>query len=216
MRCRAGIATGVLIIHDATGAGEARDLEIVGDIPDVAARLRISAAPDTVTIGPVTRRLVGDLFDCRELGAIETTGAEPIRAWQVLGESIVASRFEALRGSVLSPLIGRGEEIQLLLRLWAHTNAGNEQVVLVSGEPGIGKSRLVAALAERLHAEPHFLLRCCCSPYHQDSALHPFIAQLERAAGFANDDTPEQRLDKLTTLIAPGARPRPRRGHANR
>ena len=181
MRCRAGIATGVVIIHDATGAGEARDLEIVGDIPDVAARLRISVAPDTVTIGPVTRRLVGDLFDCRELGAIETTGAEPIRAWQVLGESIVASRFEALRGSVLSPLIGRDEEIELLLRRWAHANAGNEQVVLVSGEPGIGKSRLVAALAERLHAEPHFLLRYCCSPYHQDSALHPFVAQLERA-----------------------------------
>ena len=123
-------------------------------------------------------------------------------------QSAIQSRLEALRGPALSPLVGRDEEIDLLLRRWAHASAGNEQVVLVSGEPGIGKSRLVAALAERLHAEPHFLLRCCCSPYHQDSALHPFIAQLERAAGFAHDDTPAQKLDKLTTQIAPRAHDR--------
>ena len=104
-------------------------------------------------------------------------------AWQVLRPSAVASRFEALRGSALTPLVGRDEEIDLLLRRWARAKAGDGQVVLISGEPGIGKSRITAALAERLHAEPHIRLRYFCSPYHQDSALYPFIDQLERAAG---------------------------------
>jgi tetratricopeptide (TPR) repeat protein len=197
----------MVIIGDAPGISEDRRYEIVGDTPDLAARLQLSAEPDTVAIEAATRRLIGDLFDCRDLDAIETSGgAEPLRRWQVLGESVVESRFEALRGSALSPLIGRDEEIALLLRRWARAKTGNGQVVLISGEPGIGKSRIVAALAERLRAEPYLRQRYFCSPHHQDSALHPFIAQLERAAGFAHDDTPERKLDKLTTLIAPGAR----------
>jgi DNA-binding winged helix-turn-helix (wHTH) protein/tetratricopeptide (TPR) repeat protein len=209
MRCRVGIATGMVIVGDATGAGRDRGREIIGGTPDLAARLQMSARPDTVTIDPPTRRLIGSLFGCHELGAIETNcGGESIRRWQVARESDVESRFEALRGPTLSPLIGRDEEISLLLRRWARAKTGNGQVVLVSGEPGIGKSRLAAGLAERLQAAPYLPSRYFCSSYHQDSALHPFIAQLERAAGFAHDDTPEQRLDKLTTLIAPGARDR--------
>jgi DNA-binding winged helix-turn-helix (wHTH) protein/tetratricopeptide (TPR) repeat protein len=209
MRCRAGIATSVVIVRDAAGVDPDQRPEIIGDTADLAARLQISAQPDTVAIEPATRRLIGDLFDCRDLGALEIgSDAEPIQRWQVTAESAVESRFEALRGLALSPLIGRDEEIDLLLRRWAHAKTGDEQVVLVSGEPGIGKSRLAAGLAERLQAEPCLRLRYFCSPYHQDTALHPFIAQLERAAGFAHDDTPAQRLAKLTTLIAPCAHDR--------
>src|SRR5262249_17560630 len=124
----------------------------------------------------------------------------------VLGPSVVASRFEALRGSALSPLVGRDEEIDLLLRRWVSAKAGDGQVVLVSGEPGIGKSRLTAALADHLSTEPHVRLRYFCSPYHQDSALFPFIDQLGRASGFARDDPPVAKLGKLEALLA-GAAP---------
>ena len=123
-----------------------RDHEIVGDTPESAVRLRVSAEPDTVAIDPVTRRLIGNLFECRELGTLKTASTEPMRSWDVLGESLVESRFEALRGPALSPLVGRDEEIDLLLRRWARAKAGDGQVVLISGEPGIGKSRLTAAL----------------------------------------------------------------------
>ncbi len=131
--------------------------------------------------------------------------AAPLLAWQVLRPSSVASRFEALRGSALTRLVGRDEEIDLLLRRWARAKAGDGQVVLVSGEAGIGKSRITAALAERLHIEPHIRLRYFCSSYHQDSALYPFIDQLGRAAGFARDDTPAARLEKLEALLARAA-----------
>ena len=191
MRCRVGIATGMVIIGDVTGVGEDPRHEIIGDIPDLAARLQRSAQLDTAAIEATTRQLIGDLFDCRYLDTIETSnGIESICRWQVLGERVVESRFEALRGLALSPLIGRDEEIDLLLRRWERAKAGDGQIVLVSGEPGIGKSRIVAALAERLHAEPHLRLRYFCSSHHQDSALSPFVDQLGRAAGFAPADPP--------------------------
>ena len=171
-------------------------------------RLQASAQPDTVTIEPTTWRLIGNLFDCRDLGALDANSdTEPIRRWQVLGESVVASRFEALRGSKLTPLVGRDEEIDLLLRRWARAKAGDGQIVLVSGEAGIGKSRITAAFEERLHAEPHLRLRYFCSPYHQDSALFPVIDQLGRAAGFARDDPPASKLEKLEALLARAAPP---------
>jgi predicted ATPase len=155
-----------------------------------------------------TRRLVGDLFEYRDLGAVEVKGiAAPVPAWQVLRPSVVASRFEALRGSALTRLVGRDEEIDLLLRRWARVKAGDGQVVLVTGEPGLGKSRITAAFAERLHAEPYLRLRYFCSPYHQDSALFPFIDQLGRAAEFARDDPPASRLEKLEALLARAAPP---------
>ena len=208
MQCRIGIATGVVIVGDLVGAGEVREHGIVGDAPDLAARLQLSAQPDTVTIEPITWRLIGNLFDCRDLGVLDTNShTEPIRRWLVLGESVVASRFEALRGSELSPLVGRDEEIDLLLRRWARAKAGDGQIVLVSGEAGVGKSRITAAFEQRLHTEPHICLRYFCSPYHQDSALFPIIDQLGRAAGFARDDRPVSKLKKLEALLAGTAPP---------
>src|SRR6516225_8478807 len=203
VQCRVGIATGKAIVGDPIGAGAARGEGIVGDAPNLAARLALSAQPDTVAVDPATRRLIGDLFDCRELGAIDAAGGTgPIRRWQALGESLVESRFEALRGPALSPLVGRDEEIDLLLRRWARAKAGDTQVVLVSGEPGIGKSRIAAALEDRLGGEPHFRLRYLCSPYHQDSAMFPFCEQLARAAGFGRDDTPAVKWEKLEAVLA--------------
>ena len=208
MRCRVGIATGMVIVGDLIGVGEVRDHGIVGDAPELAVRLRVSARPDLVTIEPATCRLIGSLFNCRDLDALDTNSdAEPIRRWQVLGESVVASRFEALRGSELTPLVGRDEEIELLLRRWERAKAGDGQIMLVSGEAGIGKSRIVAAFEERLHAEAHLRLRYFCSPYHQDSALFPIIDQLGQVAGFAREDPPALKLEKLEALLARAAPP---------
>ena len=167
--------------------------------------MQVFAEPDTVVIAATTRRLTGDLFEYRDLGEVELKGISgPVSAWQALRPSAVASRFEALRGSALTPLVGRDEEIDLLLRRWARAKSGDGQVVLVSGEPGIGKSRVIAALAERLHNEPYLRLRYFCSPYHQDSALFPFVDQLGRAAAFAREDPPAVKLEKLEALLAGG------------
>jgi len=186
----------------------AQEQSVVGETPNLAARLQALAEPDAVVIAAGTRRLIGDLFEYRDLGAVEVKGiAGPVQVWQVLRPSVVASRFEALRGSALTRLVGRDEEIELLLRRWARAKAGDGQVVLVSGEPGLGKSRITAALEERLHAEPHLRLRYFCSPYHQDSALFPFIDQLGRAAGFAREDPPASKLEKLEALLARAAPP---------
>jgi class 3 adenylate cyclase/predicted ATPase len=198
LHARVGIATGLVVV-----GGEVVEHDVAGDTPNLAARLQALAEPDTVVIAASTRRLTGDLFEYRDLGKIELKGIPgPVSAWQALRPSAVASRFEALRGSALTPLVGRDEEIELLLRRWARAKMGDGQVVLISGEPGIGKSRIVASLAERLRDEPHLRLRYFCSPYHQDSALYPFIDQLGRAAGFARDDPPAARLEKLEALLA--------------
>ena len=208
LQARVGIATGLVVVGDLIGEGSAQEQSVVGETPNLAARLQALAEPDSVVIAAGTRRLVGDLFEYRDLGAVEVKGiAEPVPAWQVLRPSAVESRFEALRGSALSRLIGRDEEIDLLLRRWERAKAGDGQVVLISGEPGIGKSRLSAALAERLHGEPHIRLRYFCSSYYQDSALHPFIDQLGRAAGFAPGDSPAVRLEKLESLLSRAAPP---------
>jgi predicted ATPase len=197
-----------VVVGDLIGEGSAQEQSVVGETPNLAARLQALAEPDTVVIAAGTRRLVGDFFEYRDLGAVEVKGiAAPVPAWQVLRPSAVTSRFEALRGSALSPLIGRDEEIELLLRRWARAKTGDGQVVLISGEAGLGKSRITAALAGRLHAEPYLRLRYFCSPYHQDSALFPFIDQLDRAAGFARDDIPAAKLEKLKALLARAAPP---------
>jgi predicted ATPase len=195
----------MLVVGDQTDSDDPWDASVVGEAPSLAARLQEVAAPGSVLIAESTRRLVGGLFEYR---AVDAKGiAAPMPAWQVLRPSVVASRFEALRGAALTPLVGRDEEeIDLLLRRWARAKAGEGQVVLVSGEPGLGKSRLTAALAERLQAEPHLRLCYFCSPYRQDSALFPFIDQLGRASGFTRDDPPASKLAKLTALLARPAR----------
>ena len=198
----------MVVVGDLIGAGSAQEQSVIGETPNLAARLQALAEPNAVVIGAGTRRLVGDLFEYRDLGAVALKGiAAPMPAWQVLRPSVVASRFEALRGSALSPLVGRDEEIDLLLRRWARATGGDGQVVLVSGEPGIGKSRIAVALAERLNVEPHLRLRYFCSPNHQDSALFPFVDQLDRAAGFAREDPPAARLEKLEAVLARAAPP---------
>ena len=155
LHVRIGIATGLVVV-----GGEVVEHDVVGDTPNLAARLQALAEPNTVVIAAGTHQLVGDLFEYRDLGEIELKGiAGTVPAWQVLRESGVASRFEALRGSALTPLVGRDEEIELLLRRWARAKTGDGQVVLISGEPGIGKSRITVELEERLHAEPHLRLR---------------------------------------------------------
>ena len=201
LQCRVGIATGMVIIGDLTAGGTDASREIVGDAPNLAIQLRLSAQPGVVIIDPDSRRLIGGLFDCRELGTIDT-GGEPARVWRVLGESMTVSRFEALRGPALMRLVGREEETRLLLRLWSRSAGGAGQVALVTGEAGLGKSRLVVALEERLDSETYFSLRYFCSPHHCDSPLFPFADQLGRAAGFGRDDTPAARLEKLRALLA--------------
>jgi class 3 adenylate cyclase/predicted ATPase len=206
LRARVGIATGLVVVGDLIGEGSAQEQSVVGETPNLAASLQALAEPGSVVIAADTRRLVGNLFEYRELGAIQIKGvAAPVLAWQVLRPSTVASRFEALRGSALAPLIGRDEEINLLLRRWARAKAGDGQVLLISGEPGIGKSRLTEELEQRLSVEPHLRLRYFCSPYYQDSALFPFIDQLGRASELASDDPPGVKLDKLEVLLARAA-----------
>src|SRR5262249_7777049 len=159
------------------------------------------AEPSAVLISASTRNLIGSLFEYRDLGVRDIRGFDaPVPVWQVLRPSAVESRFEALRGEASTPLVGRDEELDLLLRRWGHARSGEGQVVLLSGEPGIGKSRLIAALQERLKEEPHTRLRYFCSRQHQDSPLYPFTVQLERAASLEREDSPDAKLDKLETL----------------
>ena len=206
LNVRLGIASGLVVVGDLIGTGAAQERGVVGEAPNLAARLQTLAKPGTLVIAETTRRQIGTLFEIEDLGAQPLVGfAEPQRAWRVIGESGVLSRFEALR-SEATPLVGRDEEVELLIRRWQQAKSGEGRVVLISGEPGIGKSRLTVALSEHISAEPHTRLRYFCSPHHQDSALYPFIAQLERAAGFARDDRVEEKLGKFRALLAPGTR----------
>ena len=203
LQCRIGIATGLVVVGDLIGSGEARERTIVGETPNLAARLQGIGEPNQVIIAESTRRLLGNLFEFADLGSKDLKGiASPPRAWAALRRSSIESRFEALRASDLTDLVGRDEELELLTRRWTRANSGEGQVVLLSGEPGIGKSRLIAGLLERLAGEPHERLRYFCSPQHTESALYPIISQMERAAGYAHDDTPQTKLDKLDALLA--------------
>jgi class 3 adenylate cyclase/predicted ATPase/tRNA A37 threonylcarbamoyladenosine biosynthesis protein TsaE len=204
LQTRVGIATGLVVVGDLIGAGASQEQAIVGETPNLAARLQGFAEPNSIVIADGTRKLVGNLFELEDLGPQELKGISsgPIRAWAALRPASVEGRFEAMHASGLTELLGREEELDLLLRRWSKAKCGEGQVVLLSGEAGIGKSRLTAALLERLATEPHTRLRYFCSPQHTDSAFYPIISQLERAARLAHDDTAQAKLDKLDTLLA--------------
>jgi class 3 adenylate cyclase/tetratricopeptide (TPR) repeat protein len=202
LQVHVGIATGLVVIGEPIGSRDSRQQTAVGETPNLASRLQGLAGPNQVVIDAATRRQIGGLFECQDLGTIELKGLPaPVPAWRVLAENRTLGQFEALRSGA-TPLVGRDEETELLLRRWAEAKAGSGRVVLISAEPGVGKSRLAEALAGRIAAEPHIRLRYFCSPHHQDSALYPVIAQMERAAGFEHVDRPEARLAKLKALLA--------------
>ena len=202
LQTRVGIATGLVVVGDLVGSGEAQERGIVGETPNLAARLQGIAEPNTVVIAEGTRKLLGTLFELEDLGLKDLRGiAGQVRAWAALRTSSVESRFEALHAAGLTALVGREEEIELLRRRWSRAKSGEGQVVLLSGEAGIGKSRLTAVLVESLTPEPHTRLRYFCSPQHTDSAFYPIIGQMERAAGLLHDDMPRQKLDKFDALL---------------
>ena len=192
---RVGIATGVVVVGNLTPS-------IVGETPNLAARLQSIAKPNMVVISEGTRRLLGHLFELEDLGTQDLKGiAAPVQVWAVLRPSSSTSRFEALHPSGMTTLVGREEEYELLRRRWSKAKEGEGQVVLLSGEAGIGKSHLTVAFTERLKGERFLRIRCFCSPQHTNSALHPIIDHVERSAAFARDDTLQTKLDKLDALL---------------
>ena len=208
LQTRVGIATGLVVVGDLVGSGEAQERGIVGETPNLAARLQGIAEPNEVVIAEDTRKLIGHLFELGDLGATELKGIPgPVRCSVVMRPASVESRFDAFHASGLTELVGREEEVDLILRRWAKAKSGEGQVVLLSGEPGIGKSRLTAALMERLANEPHTRLRYFCSPQHTDSALFPIISHMERAARFTHDDNVQAKLGKLDAVLAKSLTP---------
>ena len=199
---RIGIATGPVVVGEAAGVGDQARLAM-GNTPNLAARLQGLAATDQVVIAASTRRLVGNAFELIDLGENELKGiGEPVHAWRVQRALVTDSRFDARHGrGGLTPLVGRDEEVDLLLRRWSQTRDGEGQVVLLSGEPGIGKSRILNTLRQRLEAEGVQALRFQCSPYYINSAFWPVIDNLERALKFARDETMDSRLDKVEALV---------------
>ena len=203
LAARVGVATGVVIVGDLLGAGAAKEEVVTGETPNLAARLQQIAEPGAVVIAESTRRLVGDLFELAGLGALPLKGfATPAPAWRVLGEGKAESRFAALRGAHVVPLVGRGEELELMLSRWRLAERGAGQILLIFGEPGIGKSRLALALRAQLEAAPISVVNYACSPHHLNSPLFPFITQLEREAGFASGEAPKERLERLAALVS--------------
>jgi class 3 adenylate cyclase/tetratricopeptide (TPR) repeat protein len=203
LAARIGIATGIVVVGGLRGEGGAREHVVIGDTPNLAARLQALAEPGTIIVARSTQRLLGNVFHLREFGRHQLKGiAEPVATWAVEGAFHCESRFEAVRAARLIDLIGRDDEIKFLTDRQRLAWKGEGQIVLITGEPGIGKSRLAAALAEHVATEPHTMLRYQCSPYHTNSALYPFIAQLERSAGFKLEDASEQKLEKLDAILA--------------
>lgn len=203
LQVRVGIATGMVVVGDLAGEGAAKEQTVIGETPNLAARLQTLAEPGTVLISDSTHRLTEGHFEFRNLGPVALKGwAEPIQVWQVLGTTGIDSRFEAQHKTRLTQPIGREEEIELLLRRWQRTVSGEGCAVMLTGEAGIGKSHIASALDERLQGEEHIRVRQFCSAHHTNSALYPFIRQLERAARFERTDSPTAKFAKLEALLA--------------
>ncbi|MGH8618459.1 MAG: AAA family ATPase [Burkholderiales bacterium] len=207
LAARIGIATGVVVVGDLVGEGAAQEEAVVGETPNLAARLQALATPNTVVIAAGTRALIGERFDCADLGAHALKGfAERVPAWQVLAPRFAGNRFEAAQRVGVSPRVNREEQMRWLLQLWATAAQGHGRVALLAGEAGIGKSRMVQALREALAAAPHLVLACQCSPHFVNTALHPVIEYLQRAADIGPEDSPAHKLAKLSAWLGPQAR----------
>jgi class 3 adenylate cyclase len=208
-RARIGIATGLVVVGERLATGNMGQQIAIGETPDLAARLQAAAAPGEILIAASTLRLVGRMFDCRALDADAVKRLpQAMEAWQVRGVAAGVSRFDARRAGALSPLVGRQEDMELLRRRWDQAKRGEGRVVLLSGEPGIGKSRIVESLLVTLEGAPHVRLRYSCSPHHTHSPLYPFITQLEQ--GFEPGSDSRAKLDRLESLLKPAATNLPR------
>ena len=203
LQVRVGIATGQVVVGDLVGEGAAQEEAVVGDTPNMAARLQAKAAANFILISDETRELAGNAFDYTDIGLHTLKGLnDPARIWQVEGERVLESRFEA-QTRQWTTFVGREHEVGLLLERWQRAKDGEGQVVLLSGEAGIGKSRILETLSERLSTETHTRLRYQCSPFHTNSALYPVIGQMERAASFVAGDSGDAKITKLEQLLAP-------------
>ncbi len=203
LQVRIGVATGIVVVGDLVGQGSAQEQAVVGETPNLAARLQGLADAGGLVIADSTRRLLGGAFEVKRLGPQTLKGFDaPVPAWTVLREAETVSRFEASRSQGMTPFIGREHEVALLLDRWRDASEGEGQVALISGEAGIGKSRILAALAERIAGEPHVRVRYQCSPHHVNDAFYPITSQLRRAAGFVGGEPAAARLDKLEAMIA--------------
>ena len=204
---RVGIATGPVVVGDLIGEGASQESAVVGETPNLAARLQALAAKNTVIIGLGTHDLTGERFEYEDLSEQILKGiAEPVRAWRVKDKRDQGSRFETIHVDHISPMVGRDEELEILHRRWQRADEGEGQVVLISGEAGIGKSRLSRGIRERISNQPHAILSYQCSPFHVNSTLHPIISHLERSAKFVGGDSNGQKLDKLEALMDPAGR----------
>jgi class 3 adenylate cyclase/tetratricopeptide (TPR) repeat protein len=201
LRTRIGVATGIVVVGDLVGHGSAQEQAVIGDTPNLAARLQTRAEPGGVLIADQTRRLLGDAFELKPLELHDLKGLDAsIRAWAVLREAETETRFEASRSNRMTPFVGREPEVGLLIERWRDACAGEGKVALLSGEPGIGKSRILAALRERIADEPHLVVRYQCSPHHVNGAFYPIIGNIWRACEFGNEEPPAARLEKLEAM----------------
>ncbi len=209
LQVRVGIATGVVVVGDLLGSGEAHERGVVGDTPNLAARLQGIAGPGKVAIAESTHRLVAELFEFEDLGVPDLKGiSSPTRVYSAIRIRPVTNRFEALHPDGVTPLVGRAEELEIAMRRWARAKDGKGQAVLLAGEPGIGKSRLVAAITGHVQSELHDFIGWFCSPQHAENAFYPIARELERAADVARDDDTETALGKLDCELARrGGRP---------
>ena len=203
LQVRVGIATGPVVVGETIGEGSAQEQAVFGETPNLAAHLQQLAAPNSVLVAATTHCLLGSAFVCADLGRVEVKGkSKPVAAWRIISESVVESRFEATRPKRLTRFVGRQEQLSRLLNFWEQAKRGAGQVVLLCGEPGIGKSRISKALLDAIPEEPHVKIRYQCSPHHTNSPFFPIINQLEQAARFEREDLPNTKLDKLEALLS--------------